>query len=359
MANLEIYERKIRELGMRNHYANATIELTSRCNARCDYCYIADNDSQDLPTEKVYTIIDKLADAGVMNLSLTGGEPFMRNDILDIVSYVIKKDFWTIGLFTNGTLITDEHIHFLCNHIPYIGLIQISAFSHIPEIHDSYIGIPGALKKSLQAGRQLKDAGLNVCFGINVLDVNYKTINETVGYFKKSGYSIKWGINKIITKDTFGERKQNRTRLEFSNSYNFYCSLLEHLPPSFLQSEKKRFQEKQKNRTPAEESLLCHGIITSICIDSKGYIRPCVSFRDMQIGSIFEKGTLYELVQKSDELKRIKSLRRSDLYKCKDCKYNNSCSICIGQIHTEIGCIDKPTKQLCNYAEAVESLSVF
>lgn len=358
MANLEIYDRKMRELGMRNHYANATIELTSRCNAHCDYCYIANNDSQDLPTEKIYVILDKLADAGIMNLSLTGGEPFIRNDFLDILSYVIKKDFWTIGLFTNGTLIKDEHIQFLCNHIPYIGLIQISAFSHIPEIHDSYVGIPGALEKITQVSRQLKDAGLNVCIGINILDINYKNINDTIEYFKKLGYNIKLGINKLITRKWPGNKQKNKTRLECSSSFNFFCNMLEHMHPAFLKNEIKRFHTKKENRTPAEESLFCRGIITSICIDSEGNIRPCVSFRNMKIGNIFEKGTLYELVQKSDELKRIKSLRRSDLYQCKDCKYNNSCSICIGQIHTEIGCLDKPTKQLCNYAEAVENMSM-
>ncbi len=354
MANLEIYHRKIRELGMRNYYANATIELTSRCNARCDYCYIVDNDSQDLSTEKIYIILDKLADAGIMHLGLTGGEPFIRNDFLDILSYIVKKDFWTIGLFTNGSLIRDEHIRFLCSHIPYIGMIQISAFSHIAEIHDSYTGVPGSFKKTMHVSKQLKEAGINVCIALNILDINYKTMDETTAYFNKSGYTIKWGINKLITGKKPGKNQQNETRLEYLNSFDFHCAILKHLPQTIQKNAKKRFQKSKKDRTPAEELLLCRGILSSICIDFEGNIRPCVSFRDLKMGNIFEQGTLYELVQKSDELMRIKSLRRSDLHQCRECKYNNSCNICIGQIHTETGSLDKTSKQTCNYAEAVE-----
>jgi MoaA/NifB/PqqE/SkfB family radical SAM enzyme len=73
------------------------IELTFRCNLRCVHCYcnLPLNDQEaienELTTEEVFNILDQIAEAGCLWLLITGGEPLLRKDFLEIYTYA-KKD---------------------------------------------------------------------------------------------------------------------------------------------------------------------------------------------------------------------------------------------------------------------------
>jgi len=103
-----------------------------------------------------------------------------------------------------------------------------------------------------------------------------------------------------------------------------------------------------------EDLSLCQGIIYSIYIDAEGYLKPCSSFRNFRVGNIFDNGSLHDIVNTSDDLKKLKALRRVDLEPCKTCKHIAACNICIGAIHTETGQLKHPSEQFCTYAKAVE-----
>ena len=60
------------------------IEITARCNLRCRYCYFFNNPAmvyRDLPTGEWLSFFDELGSLGVMNVTLAGGEPFIREDL--------------------------------------------------------------------------------------------------------------------------------------------------------------------------------------------------------------------------------------------------------------------------------------
>lgn len=84
-------------------------ELTYRCNFKCGHCYVPFDyrKAGELNTKKVFSIIDQLADIGCLYLGFTGGEPFERTDMLDIVRYAVKKGFQVI-IYSNGSLINDK-----------------------------------------------------------------------------------------------------------------------------------------------------------------------------------------------------------------------------------------------------------
>ena len=92
---------------------SGSIELTFRCNLRCVHCYcnLPMNDPEaiemELGVDELYQILDQIAEAGCLWLLITGGEPLLRNDFLDIYIYAKKKGFITT-LFTNGTLLSPE-----------------------------------------------------------------------------------------------------------------------------------------------------------------------------------------------------------------------------------------------------------
>src|SRR4030042_3273966 len=85
---------------------DGSIEVTARCNLRCVHCYINlplnDHAAQEkeLSYKEFCNIIDQIVDEGCLWLLLTGGEPFIRQDFLDIYTYAKKKGM-LITIFTN------------------------------------------------------------------------------------------------------------------------------------------------------------------------------------------------------------------------------------------------------------------
>lgn len=83
------------------------LELTSKCNFRCEFCHIHRNNNikqQDMTTEQAITVIDALSEVGTSFLYVTGGEPLIREDITEILKYAKKKKMYIL-LATNGSLL--------------------------------------------------------------------------------------------------------------------------------------------------------------------------------------------------------------------------------------------------------------
>lgn len=81
-----------------------SFKVTHRCNMQCPFCNVWRDRTPDLPTKDVFKIIDRLADSTVTVLSLEGGEPTLRKDILDIIKYAHDCSFY-LFMTTNGTLL--------------------------------------------------------------------------------------------------------------------------------------------------------------------------------------------------------------------------------------------------------------
>ncbi|KKL06923.1 hypothetical protein LCGC14_2591200 [marine sediment metagenome] len=92
---------------------SAEIELTERCNNNCVHCYInlAANDEEarkrELSFREIRDIVDETVQMGCFWWLITGGEPLVREDFVDIYLYLKKKGLLT-SVFTNATLITPE-----------------------------------------------------------------------------------------------------------------------------------------------------------------------------------------------------------------------------------------------------------
>ncbi|OYD06345.1 radical SAM/SPASM domain-containing protein [Paludifilum halophilum] len=91
--------------------AIAFIETTNLCNLRCKHCYAdsAVKRPNEMSTEMILKLIDELADMGVLQVFLTGGELFSHRDATTIIRHAMSKPFLT-QIFTNGLLITEEKL---------------------------------------------------------------------------------------------------------------------------------------------------------------------------------------------------------------------------------------------------------
>ena len=116
-----------------------------------------------------------MAEAGVFFLTFSGGEILMRKDFFEILEHA-RALMFSVKLKTNAILIREKE----AERIRALGVesIQISIYSHRPEIHDAITKIPGSLERSLHAIRFLKTFGLKVIIA-NVLMI--QNIHDQAG----------------------------------------------------------------------------------------------------------------------------------------------------------------------------------
>src|SRR6204780_5596841 len=144
------------------------LDLTYRCNERCVHCYLDHNDHGEMTTAEIKHLLEEMAEAGVFILTLSGGEIFLRKDFFELLEYARRKLQFCVKLKTNAILIRERE----AARVRDLGVesIQISIYSHRPEVHDAITLVPGSLKRSLDAIRFLKAQGLRVVIA-NVLMV--------------------------------------------------------------------------------------------------------------------------------------------------------------------------------------------
>src|SRR5207248_2806393 len=140
-------------------------DLTYRCNERCVHCYLDHDDHGELTTEEVKDVLDQLAAAGTLFLVFSGGELLLRHDFFELLAYARALQF-DVKLKSNAVLIKRAE----AIRIRDLGVrqVQVSIYSHRPEIHDAITKVPGSLERSLHAIRLLKAEGLHVAMA-NVL----------------------------------------------------------------------------------------------------------------------------------------------------------------------------------------------
>lgn len=166
---LEIYSNLIKGNNLKMKKLNGTVIVTYRCNARCNMCNRYKKPSK--PEEEITVdTIKKLPPMYFTNI--TGGEPFIREDLKDIVRELYKKSD-RIVISTNG-FFTDRIID-LCNEFPNVG-IRIS-IEGLEETNNAIRGLDDGFNKGYTTLKKLVEMNHpDVGFGMTVQDANAKDL---------------------------------------------------------------------------------------------------------------------------------------------------------------------------------------
>lgn len=169
-----------------------SINLTLKCNLHCSMCTTCYDVPKELTTREIFDIIDQVALWGVRILNPLGGEPFYRPDILDILEYACRKDFY-ITLTTNGTLITNEHAERIAK-IAYNRLHFNFSIDGFKEVHDRIRG-PGMLEHTLAGLKRIREADARAgnpprTIQVNTVvnNLNLETIPSFLEYVRGLGF---------------------------------------------------------------------------------------------------------------------------------------------------------------------------
>lgn len=132
--------------------------LTQRCNLHCLHCYAEAREAAEgeLDTGEGKAMLEDLASYGVPVILFSGGEPLLREDILELVVHASARGIKVV-LSTNGTLITKEIASALRGAgVSYVGV----SLDGLEAAHDRFRGKKGAFQEALQGLRQAREAGI-------------------------------------------------------------------------------------------------------------------------------------------------------------------------------------------------------
>ncbi|HET58450.1 MAG TPA: 12,18-didecarboxysiroheme deacetylase [Deltaproteobacteria bacterium] len=135
--------------------------VTRRCNLKCIHCYSNSQNihyDNELSTEQGIALLDDLADYGSPVVLFSGGEPFMRDDLPELINHAAARGMRAV-ISTNGTLITPERARTYAGAgLSYVGV----SLDGIGDVHDRFRGVKGAFDASMRGIRNCREAGIKV-----------------------------------------------------------------------------------------------------------------------------------------------------------------------------------------------------
>ncbi|ASU39125.1 hypothetical protein hmeg3_13070 [Herbaspirillum sp. meg3] len=183
----------------------AVWELTLRCNLKCNHCgsRAGEQRSGELTTEEAFHLIDELAELGVRELAVIGGEAYLRRDWLEIIericSYGIRPVLQTGGYGLSEKVI----VRAKSSGLAAIG-VSVDGTS---EIHDKIRGVNGAHYSALQAIRWAKKHGLAATANTQIHSRNWRQLPEILLELADAGIEA-WQLQLTVAMGNAVENSQ-------------------------------------------------------------------------------------------------------------------------------------------------------
>ena len=312
---------KVQELCYKeNRLWNVCLEITYRCNEKCIHCYLDNPKEQtkvgELTLDDYKRIIDEIADMGCLSVLVTGGEPTLRKDFLEICSYIVSKGM-LLDVFTNALNISDDIFDTLC--ALKVNSVSFSLYGGTAAFHDSITRIPGSFDKSLKNIMAFKCVGVDVY----VKTVLFRNHFDEFLALRRLGRRLNLRVNEstLIVGGHSGS-KLSDMMLDEDDFRKLYII------------EREDRDKARMSIDPAKvyrdvEGPICGAGHKFISINPFGEVFPCNSV-DISVGNI-RKSSVKDIWEHSEALKRVRNIRFKDLdSKCASCPHSVSCTTCLG-----------------------------
>ncbi len=332
------------------------MELTERCNNNCIHCYINQNENdsalaqKELSTDEIKRIISKAADAGVMTIRFTGGEPLLRDDFKEIYLHTRRCGI-NVSLFTNATLINEEIVD-LFRQYPAREKIEITLYGLSKEEYEEVSRNPGSFEAALKGINLLLDALIPfVIKGVFIHEIS-EDIKKLDTYARLIPFMDK--KPRIAMNFDLRARRDNHKK-------NLRIESLRATPEETIQylsqhresyiNDMKRFAAQFM--TPASDFIFTCGCGHVGAVDAYGFLQPCLLMRAPESVYDIKHGTFedaYKVFFK--QLRELKATHPEYEKKCRNCFLNSLCERCPAKSWMEHGSLDSPVEYYCGIAHA-------
>ncbi len=291
-------------------------EVTTRCNLYCQHCSASAGSGEDMRKEDLFRIVDMLSEEGTLNFDISGGEPFFRKDILDIVEKCCDA-FYDVVIATNGTLIGREEAK---NLAKFTNLsIIVSLDSHTPQFHDTFRGVEGAFDKALSGIRNCVSEGIYTRIAATFTKDNISHFEKIFHLAEELGVN---GLNYDVVRNS-------------GRGENLNISPKDDM--TWIKVITDTVDEKFKNETKTVFSERLRKIYTSNCgagttmwtFSPTGNVRPCCVLHEKYLvcGNLLKED--FHRIFSRDPASILSKTRAPCKEICGDCTYVPYCEECL------------------------------
>lgn len=288
-----------------------TIAITNRCNLSCIHCSVnANENQQEMSLDEMKKAIINISKLNPEVIVVTGGEPLIRNDFIDIIRFIKQNSKAKINLMTNATLIDEEFMKIISD----IDSIDIS-IDGVDEISCSKIRGKGVFEKVVNSINKIKEHN-KIKTSLSMVETEYNRNYIDEFYRLSEKLDCKPVIRKL---EYIGRAEKNRDKLKQQN----------------LNYEKLEIEQDYdlKNVKVEANFYSCGAFVREIFINHLGKIYPCPLFDfDVKycIGDILDDNFVDKVyaVRKSAIHNKLKNLYEKLPNKCSKCNVRYFCHTC-------------------------------
>ena len=248
-------------------------EVTKYCNYQCKHCCASANivDTKDeLNTKQCKDILRELKNFGVEEIYFSGGEPFSRNDILDILQ-TAKRYNITCNISTNGSFLTEKLAKELSNL--NLNKVHISLDSNIEEDFNEFRG-GEYFKPTINAIKLLKKYNIYVRVGAVIWQKNYKNLEDMIKYLNSLGVD-EVVFNWLVKVGRLKENKEVCVDLKYFDETIKKINIYKEKYKDLIKISMHRNEHFENSDT------ICPAGETFFYINPKGYVSPCSWIKKM------------------------------------------------------------------------------
>lgn len=329
-----------------------TFQITDRCNYECVHCYQEHKDPRvakrdELSTAEIIRILDELAEAGVLFLTLMGGEVFVRKDADEILTAAHARGF-ALKLLSTGHHIGDARADLLATLRPL--QVEMSLYSANHTGHERVTRMPGSWDRTVAAARRLIARKVPVVMKAPVMEANLDDVEAMATLARELGAD--YSFDPKITAMETSETAPVALRMKAASLARFYAGPMRGL-----------LDQTYATGTPAAASVTggddvrplhhtpCRAGQQSVSITPYGDVWPCNAL-PLPCGNLREQ-TFAQIWRGSAELDEVRDLRWAKLAECNVCELRSYCQRCHGMALVEQGAIKGPSLEACRHAVAV------
>lgn len=290
-------------------------ELTYQCNFTCKHCYLPisyRHRKGELNTKEVFSILRQLAKMGCFYLGFTGGEPFMRRDIREILWYAKKCGFELI-IYTNGYLIDEK----MAEELSRLSLnkVDITLHAMTKKAFDRISGTPGAHDKVFNAIKYLNERKVSLGFKTCVLKENEAEISAIQEFAASLG--AKHRLDDRLSRCLNGS----------AQPYKFRGKLLNNQ----IKAECGSAEEPNRRALDSVNLFPCGVGMSQAAITPFGELKMClmIDYPKYKISTVPIKNGVGSLKECWERMKGLVSAIKPDQhYKCHECNLEPYCKCC-------------------------------
>ncbi len=340
--------------------------ITRKCNFKCLHCYenTGRKGDDELSPDEIFKGIKKLADAGVISIAFSGGEPSTDPHIVDYVRYASSLGMY-VSMATNGYIYSKKE---KVQEIVDAGLqfVQISLDGLNPKTHDEFRQVPGSWEHAVQAIKNFNETDAFVEVSTTVTQKNKNEIPDMIDFMRelKVGWFMLYNFiptgkgSEARELDLTAEdrlellnliyRENGKGELQILSTAPQFADIAVHTNPADLDRDDDKtlipthfYNVEYSNPAMMELSRFIGGCGAGrfyLGIEPNGDIYPCVFFPHdeiLRVGNIKED----DMDDIWTNSKVLKELRNKDILKgsCSECESKYICGGCRARAYTITG----------------------